>query len=45
MVYKFFDTYSKHACVAPGIDKKVITFANAFPKLLDQSGQKPTKYY
>ena len=37
------DIYSKYALVIPLIDKQGIAIANAFQKILDQSGRKPNK--
>ena len=37
------DIYSKYAWVVPLKDKKGITIANAFQKMLDESGRKPNK--
>ena len=37
------DIYSKYAWVVPFKDKKDITINNAFEKVLDESGSKPSK--
>ena len=38
------DIYSKYAWVVPLKDKKGVTVANAFQKILDYSKKKPIKY-
>ena len=39
----FIDIYSKHAWVIPVKDEKRITLTNAFQKVLDESGRKPSQ--
>ena len=39
------DIFSKYAWVVPLKDKKVISIAHAFQKILDQSGCKPNKIW
>ena len=39
------DTYSKHAWVIPLKDKKGISIANAFQKILKESNRKPNKIW
>ena len=39
------DIYSKQAWVIPLKDKKRIAITNAFPKVLDESNQKPNKIW
>ena len=39
------DTYRKYAWVVPLKDKKGITIANAFQKILDDSTRKPNKIW
>ena len=38
------DIYSNYAWIFPLKDKKGITFANAFQKILKESNRKPNKY-
>ena len=39
------DVFSKYACVVPLKDKKGVSIADAFLKILDKSGRKPNKIW
>ena len=45
MCYWHIDIYSKYAWVVPLKDKKGVTIANSFQKILDNSKRKPNKIW